>query len=268
MTQALTIFLRFLQRDLYIQRKYLNIYLINFVIIQPLIFAFQFAYLQSKIFFGASATTPEALTRISTIMFVGNILFIIMPLTYRLAVPLLFDFEGQRFVSYQLLLLNPRAVLLERIASATLITFGIIVPFYPLIRFLFPAQLDTSNTSWSLVMLLLLLASLTCCSYHYFVTCFLKKASQVVRLWPRANIPLALLGGFVVPLGVILQASPTWGRLVFLNPLIYITEGLRRAFTGSDEFLSVEICIVALLGFSFVFTVLALHYFKKRVDHI
>lgn len=268
MTHSFTTFLRFLQRDFYIQRKYLSIYIINFVFIQPLLFAFQFAYLQSKIFFGHMATTPEELTRISTIMFVGNILFIIMPLTYRLAIPLLFDFEGLKFVSYQISLLNPRLVLIERIFSSTLITFTIILPFYPFIRLLFPLQLDTSATSWPLVILLLFLASLTCCSYHYFVACFLKKSSQVIRLWPRANIPLVLLGGFVVPLNIILQASPTFGKLALLNPLIYITEGLRRAFTGSEQFLSIPLCIVALLGFSFVFTALALHYFKKRMDHI
>jgi ABC-2 type transport system permease protein len=159
-------------------------------------------------------------------------------------------------------------VLIERILSSTLITFCIILPFYPFIRLVFPAQLNTSAAHWPAVIALLFLASLTCCAYHFFIACFLKKPAQVIRLWPRFNIPMAMLGGFVVPWHAIMKASTILGYLVLLNPLIYITEGLRRAFTGNAQFLPVPVCIAALMAFSFVFIALALRCFKTRTDHI
>ena len=76
------------------------------------------------------------------------------------------------------------------------------------------------------------------------------------------------LGGFWAPLYIVQQSSTLLGYIVYLNPIIYLTEGLRRALLGDSAFLPVGVCVFALFGFSVLFTLLTFHFFKKKTDHI
>jgi hypothetical protein len=259
MNNSLALFFTFLQRDFYVQRKHVKEYLINYSILYPLICTFSFGYLQTNLFFGGQQVTT---------IIVGNALLMLMVLTYKINIKLLFDLNADRFIDYQITMLNPRLVLLERILFTALLTTAILVPFYPIAKLLLQDSFNTSHASWPQLGCMLFLSALMCSAYHMFVACLFKKPADTAHLWPRLNDPLLILGGFWVPLYFIAQLSPTASFIALLNPMMYVTEGLRYAVIGSSHFLPFTTCSLALLTFSALFTVLAWILFKKRTDHI
>jgi ABC-type polysaccharide/polyol phosphate export permease len=96
----------------------------------------------------------------------------------------------------------------------------------------------------------------------------MKNTRQISGLWIRVNIPLFVLGGFWVPWFTIFQVSNIAGYIVLLNPFIYVTEGLRRAITGSEFYFSIPTCIIGLLGFSALFYATACYAFNKKMDPV
>lgn len=261
-TQSLYIFTQFLRRDIIVFFQEVSDFFINNVLFFPLVFAFSFAYLQTNIFFGPGQE------KLGTMIFVGNILVIIMVMTYKQTIELLFDLVGNRFIDYQISILQPRLVILERIIFTTLFTFLMALPFYPVAKLALWHYIDTSHMQWGAFIIILFLGSLCCSAYHMLAACYMSSPSQITTLWARVNIVLITLGGFWIPLFVIKKFSTTLTYLVYLNPLIYISEGLRQAIIGGEQFLSINTCIGALCMYSVIFTLLALYYFKQRTDHI
>ncbi len=260
--RTLYLFLQFLKRDFYIHSKQIKSYLINYVISYPLTGAFAFAYLQTNIYFG----TGQA--RLGTMLFSGNILLVLMLITYKQTIELLFDLENNKFINYQISILHPRLVILERIIFTSLFTFALSLPYFPVAKLILWSHLDTSATSWPQLLVILYLGSLCCSAYHQLASLVLKSSSQITTLWARVNQVLLHLGGFWIPLYIVRAYSEWLGYVVYLNPLVYISEGLRQALLGGDQFLSFGQCASALIIFSVIFVLLTWRIFKKRVDHI
>ncbi len=259
--QTSLIFWHFFKRDWYVHAKKLPGMLLNYSLLYPAMYAICFAYLQARIYFGNDVKQ-------GTILFAGNILVVILLLSYKLTIDLLFDLQNNRFIDYQITILHPRLVILERILFASIFTFIMMVPFYPVSKLLLQHNLDTSHTSWPHVMLILYVGSLCCSAYHQYATLVLKYGNQITSLWARVNNTLIIFGGFWIPLHVMQKYSPLFARFILLNPALYITEGLRQAIIGGPEFLPFWRCIGMLLIFSVAFTLLSWYQFKKRVDHV
>lgn len=262
MNRTLGTFLQFLRRDFFVYSKDLKRFIVNFGILRPLFFSFSFAYIQVNLVF--KTQQPSFVT----MFLIGNAMLIIMILSFTMAAKLLFDFEQERFIDYQITLLPPRLVVLEQIFFYSLFTFLVMIPFFPLTKLLLRSNFSTVNASWLQAALILYIGSLCLSAYHFLVVTIMKDSNNIGSLWMRINIPMNILGGFWVPLHIIQQAVPLLSYLVYLNPLIYLTEGLRSAILGSPEFLSVWICASALSLFALLFTFLGLYFFKKKTDHI
>jgi ABC-2 type transport system permease protein len=260
--QSLRTFLYFIWRDCYVQSQNASHFIINNIMLYPIIQGITFLYLQPSILF------PERTASLNMILFIGNILLLMMVLSYRMTIPLLFDLDQDRFIDYQIRTLRPHLVLLERIIFTSLFTWLLLAPAFPLVGFYFPAYFDTSATSWWRVMLILYCGSLFCAAYHTFMACWLKSPRDIRRLWIRYNQILFQLGGYTIPWHIIDQTSPVLGYITRLNPMMYITEGLRQAFLNDARFFPYWQCIGGLLFASGCMTILAWRTFKKRVDHI
>ncbi len=260
--RSVLLFLQFLRRDIYIYKKRITKYIINFALIYPVLFSFCFGYIQANTYFGAMQKT------LGTIVFIGNILLIMIILTFTITSELLFDLANERFIDYQMSILHPRLVLLERIIFTSLFTFCMLLPFYPISKLILGNSFDTTHLSWPAIICMLYVSSLCCAAYHILAMCILKGPHLMTRFWMRINHPLFFFGGFRIPRNIMTEFSPLLGYLNLANPMIYVTEGLRQAAIGSTQFLPLWICIIALLIFSLLFTLFAFYFFKKRVDHI
>lgn len=261
-TRSLWTFLRFLQRDFQVYRSMLLRYIVNNVLILPILVTFNDGYMMQQTLFGSGDAG------LNTMRFAGSLLLPLLTLTFTLSIPLLFDFEHNRFIDYQITVLNPRLVLLERILFNTLFTFLLMAPFYLVSKLLLGSKFVTATTSWPSLFAMLFLGSLTAASYHILAMCVLPNSNMFLRLWARVSSPLFLLGGFAAPWKVLFEVSPAIARLMLCNPFMYISEGIRQAIIGGPQFFSLPLCMSMLVCFSALFYSAALWFFKKRLDHI
>ncbi len=261
--QTLSIFWQFMRRDLFVHKKDFIQHGVNAIIIQPLLFGFAFAYIQKTVYFGMSSTASYQ----GTLMFLGSMIIPIVVISNKLLAELLFDLEGNRFISYQMTILNPKLVLLQRIIFAFLYTTVLMVPFLPVASLIAGSHLDLHAINW-MSFIAIIMAGVLCCSSYNMLVLTLIKVSTLRSFWLRVNWPLINLGGFWVPLAVIKKFSPLLGYAALANPLTYILEGLRSAVTGSSDFMPVSLCCGVLLLFSLGCMSLACVTFKRRVDHI
>jgi len=260
--RSFMLFFQFLRRDFCRYKKQIKRYIVNFGIIRPLTFAISFAYIQANILFGTQQT------HISTIFLIGNSMMILMVLTFSLMARLLFDLETDRFVEYQITIINPQLLLVQRIVFATLFAFCISLPFFPMSKLILWNYIDTSHTSWPKLFLILFVGALCLSAYNLLCSTMLKNPKSITSLWMRVNIPLLVLGGLWTPMYIIQSTAPKLSYLLYLNPIMYITEGLRHAMLGKNSFFSIPTCIAGLLILTTVFTAFSFYFFKKRVDHI
>jgi hypothetical protein len=258
--QSANLFLQFLYRDLYVHTRQLLAHIVNYSIIYPALYMFGFAFLQTQIYFNGQA-------HIGAIVFSGTCLVPLLVMAFHVTFDLLFDLEKNRHIDFQITLLNPRLILIEQILFASLFTFFIMIPFFPLARIFVSSYIDLSNISWSSLFIILYLGSLCASAYHKLAAILLT-VQKISMFWTRVNHILLVLGGFWIPLHIVREFSPTLGFFLRFNPIIYLTEGLRQSVVGGSEFLPIWYCAVALLALSIMFTFLCFYFFKRRVDHI
>lgn len=260
--QTTKVLFYFMMRDFYSYRNKFKTYFFNYIFIYPPILCFSFAYLQTAIYFG----NHQAKT--GTMLFIGNVLLLTLFLCNRSCMELLFDLEGERYIDYQATLVDARLVLLQRIVFTSFFSFVVLLPFFPVSKLILQSHFNSTHTSWLMLMLILYLSCLCLASYMILVACVLKNSRNLSTFWKRVNIPLLFLGGFLVPWHIINQYSPMIGQIVYLNPFIYMTEGLRRAVIGGSQFFSYSTSISGLLTFTLIFTGASFYFFKKKTDYV
>lgn len=259
MKAYIKIFFAFLWRDFYVYGKRVTKYLLNYGFIGPVLYVITFAYLQPRVFFDSNVSVG-----IST--FIGNVSQILLSLTYTVISGVLYDLKKHKFTQYQLSLLPVRLFVLKEILFAALWGTFIAIPFFPIARVLLGSSFATEHISWPTVFLMLFLAALCCSSFLFLATSLLTRTDQTRQLWMRVNIPMIILGGFWVPWHIMYRFSPVLGKAVLINPLIYITEGLRQAIIGGPLYMSIAVCATVLVVFSIIFTLVGMQVFKRKVD--
>jgi hypothetical protein len=258
--KTIHIFITFLQRDLYVHTRQLRDHIINYSLIYPLMYMFCFAYLQTQIYFHGQTHT-------GAIVFAGTCLVPLVVMAYHITFDLLFDLEKNHHIDFQIMVLNPRLIIIEQILFSSLFTFLVMIPYFPLARIVASSCINLNHISWPSLYLILYCGSLCVSSYHKLAATLLT-VETISMFWTRINHILLVLGGFWIPLYTIRSFSPTLAFLLHFNPIVYLTEGLRQSIVGGNNFLPIHQCVAALLILSVIFTALACHYFKKRVDHI
>lgn len=256
------VFLQLLRRDVYAFGKRLTNYGINSFFITPFCSIVVFGYLQSSIYFG------EHKIQSGIVLIVGSLTFNMILLCYNFLTPFLYDLETERFIDFQLLQIKPRWLLFEMILFPALLSILLSLPFFALAALLLPGYFAHLNTHWLGLSIMIIASSLFASSYMMLSLCLIDKARNIRRFWLRVNWPLVVLGGLWIPWHLLKKFSPTLAYIDLANPILYITEGIRSALIGSDQFISYQICIFALLLFFCIFSVLAGYFFKRKMDHI
>lgn len=253
--------LEFFKRDFCITAAKLADYTVNYLIISPFIFNIGVGYLQAPLYF---AHDPTAFCMR---MLPGNLLILVMALTFRTAFDLLFDLENNKFISYQITLLNPRLILVERVIFGTVYTFCSVAPFFLIAKISLGQLFNTTATSWPAVFLVTLAGSFCCAAYHLLAICFIS-TKQVSMLWIRVNFFIIMLARLPIPIQQAKSYSALLSCAMYASPIGYFVEGINRALTGDERFfpLIVSISILCLTGIAC--TVISWFVFKKRIDHV
>lgn len=251
-----------LRRDFIANGERFKSYMINYWLIYPALYTFLYRYLQATVLF------PEDAQYWGAILYIGSMLLVILVVTYRIVVDILFDLEGDKFVNYQITLLSPTVLLCERIFFAALFAIIMVFPFYPFSCLLSGNINALYDVSWIASMGVIILSCLMVAAYQQMAVLLLNDSQNVSFLWARINNPLLAFGGLQMPLYIMRGFDQKLGLLAQCNPFMYVTEGLRQAMVGGKQFLSVEWCIIVLSIFSIAFISFAAILFKKRIDHI
>ena len=254
--------MRLLARDFYVFGKRIGNFGINYLLIYPLLAIVTFGYIQPGVYFGPGHT------KTSVILLVGTFAINMLSLCYTLMASFVFDLEHDRFIDYQISIVPSRILLIKMILFPALIASLISIPYFPLAYAILPSYFESLQSSWLGLMIVIVAASLYCASYIMMGLCIIKKATSIRQFWLRFNWPFVVLGGLWIPWYLLSKHYPTLGYISLLDPFTYFTEGVRSALIGSDQFISYTICIVALLGFFCMFSIVAIYFFKRKMDHV
>lgn len=259
-TQNLSIFSALMARDLRVLRQRLHNIVIDGLIL-VCVTVLIFGYLLPKLGMPAKLIGP---------IFLGNSLsFFLASLGYAFATRMVYDLKFDRFIEYFLTLPLPKRwlfvyflssfIIETSIVTLPLVTFGIILlgnNFGPIngsfITFLF---------IYFLVLLfwaLFFLGSSFIFSYQWFKN----------NLWARRLTPLFMLSPAFFTFKSISLIIPVGAKLMLLNPLTYLIEGLRGALLGGTDYLPLNTCFIGISLTLICMAIRLYHGFHKQLDPV
>jgi ABC-2 type transport system permease protein len=234
-------------------------------VMQPLLFAFVFAYVLPKIGsgFGGGGTGVS----FSTILVPGLMgSMFLMQGMFGTTMPLVMEFSWQRTIEDRALAPVPiRVLAIQKItAGAIQAVIGAAIVF-PVVYWVHaPGQgphVDVTNW-FLLIVVMVFAATLTASMGLWLGTVVDPRKMQMV--FAVILLPLTMLGCVYYPWSA-LHAIRWLQIVVLINPMVYMTEGLRAALTPNLGHMPLWAILVALIGGTAVFGSLAVRTFRNRV---
>lgn len=254
-----------LLRDLTVLDKSLGEFLHN-TVTQPLLLVFVFTYLLPRIGQGMGGGTEAGASRFASLLMAGLIAqAMAFQGIFRVAVPLAREIDVTKEIEG--IMLAPTSVYVvaaEKIFfGAVLALFGAMVVF-PVAAYL-PATPVYLLIDWPVLLTLTPLACLTSAALGLTLGTVLKPSS-VPLLSGTLALPLAFGGAIFFTWGS-LDPVPWLKYLVLVNPIVYMSEGLRAAlFSGAGvDHMPLWAVYGALAGSAVVFGIVGARGFKRRV---
>jgi ABC-2 type transport system permease protein len=237
-------------------------------VMQPLLFAFVFAYVLPKIGsgFGTGAGAASGLT-FSTILVPGLMgSMFLMQGMFGTTMPLVMEFSWQRTIEDRALAPVPiRVLAIQKITAGAIQAFIGAAIVFPVVYWVHaPGQgPHIEVTSWFLLAAVMVFSStLTASMGLWLGTVVDPRKMQMV--FAVVLLPLTMLGCVYYPWSA-LHAIRWLQILVLINPMVYMTEGLRAALTPSIGHMPLWAIMLALVGGTAVFGYLGIRSFRNRV---
>lgn len=259
-----SIFWSFCYRDILVYGRRWNYYALNYMLLYPLNYLISECFIAPRVLMQSASQAELFMITLLT----GNVMMIMISLSFNLLSPLLYDMEQTRTIDFIMTRLTPSLYVLQRICFAASVMSFCLLPFFVISKCLFGSHFNTSHANWPLVMLLLSVSAWMIASYTICALSLLRSTQQFGTLWIRINIPLFVLGGFWAPWHIMYKTSALLGTLTLANPMLYVTEGLRSALTNSKQFLPAYACLIALIFFSAIFYVTACRALRTKLDPV
>jgi len=258
-----------LARDLRVIRREFGSFIIR-LIMQPLLFVFVFAYVLPKIGAGlggapSGAAAATGLT-FSTILVPGLIAVSVnFQGVQAVALPLVRDFSYSKEIEDRVLAPVPVWVVgLGKILSGALqAIFAAFIVLPIVVSVHAPGQAPQLQPNWLAFVVVLIFASTLMSSLGLLLGTVIDP-NKINLLFSVVILPITFLGCVYYPWAA-LGTIPWLQALVCLNPLVYVSEGLRWALTPQLGHMPVWAVSLALVGGSIVFTLLSLRTFTRRV---
>lgn len=260
-------FVALLLRDVRVLRRNLPQFLIR-TVMQPLLFTFVFAYVFPKIGQGIGGPSgADGGPSFSTILVPGLIaVAIIFQGIQAVALPLVQEFSFTKEIEDRVL--APMSVGLvgfgKVVAGAlqAILSAFVVFPIVMVVHAKGEAP-DVNIANPLLFVVVLLLAGLLGASFGLLIgTSFAPQ--QVPLIFSIIVLPLTLLGCIYYPWAT-LDPIPWLKYAVLLNPLVYMSEGMRAALTPDQPHMNVAAVLLAMTAATAVLLVQSLRKFRLRV---
>src|SRR5438067_13700736 len=260
-SSARTAFGALLLRDLAVLRKEIWMFL-GRTIVQPFLLIFVFAYVFPKI--GQGVGGVRGATGFSTLL-VGGVIAssMIFQGVQAVALPLVQDFGYTREIEDRVLAPMPVwAVALEKVASGAIQAVIAALVVFVLATFI-PATPVHLSIHWFYLVTILPLAAAMSAALGLSIGTRVEPR-QVPLIFSLLVLPMTFLGAVYYPWKN-LTPLPWLKTLVLVNPLIYVSEGMRASLTNGVPHMALWAIYLALIGFTALFWKLGIDGFKKRV---
>ncbi len=250
-----------LLRDLAVLRRQLHIFLAR-TVVQPLLLVFVFAHVFPQISqgVGGSAGAP----RFTTVLVPGVVaLAIVINGVQAVAVNLVGEIGHEREINDRVLAPLPVSlVALEKILYGALegLLAGLVV--FP-IAAVIPATPLSLDPTWAVLLTVVPLACVASAALGLALGTALEPRS-LTFLFNIVLLPLTMLGGLFYPWAD-LETIPWLQVAVLVNPLTYMSEGLRAALVTDVPHLPLLAVYLPLAVFAIGFAVLGVRGFRRRV---
>jgi ABC-2 type transport system permease protein len=243
-------------------------------VMQPLLFAFVFAYVMPKIGSGFSVAAGSGAhgaaagtVNFATILVPGLMgSMFLMQGMFGTTMPLVMEFSWQRTIEDRALAPVPiRVLAIQKITAGAIQAFIGATIVFPVVYWVHaPGEGPHIHvTNWFLLAVVMVAASALTASLGLWLgTVVDPRKMQMV--FAVILLPLTMLGCVYYPWSA-LHAIRWLQIVVLINPMVYMTEGLRAALTPSLGHMPLWAILVALIGGTLVFGSLAVRTFRNRV---
>jgi ABC-2 type transport system permease protein len=242
-------------------------------VMQPLMFAFVFAYVLPKIGSGFSigsagaGAAAKGGVNFSTILVPGLMAsMFLMQGMFGTTMPLVMEFSWQRTIEDRALAPVPiRVLAVQKITAGAIQAFlgaAIVFPIVLLVHA--PGQGPHVHvTNWFLFALIMIASAAMTASLGLLLGT-LVDPRKMQMVFAVVLLPLTMLGCVYYPWSAL--HSIRWLQiLVLVNPMVYMAEGLRAVLTPSIGHMPLWAVLIALLGGTLVFGALGVRTFRNRV---
>jgi ABC-type multidrug transport system permease subunit len=244
-------------------------------VMQPLLFVFVFAYVFPKIgggFMlggGAAAAGAKATGSVNfaTILVPGLMAsMLLMQGIMAVTFPLVMEFSWQRTIEDRALAPVPIGVLaVQKIIAGAVQSFIGAVIVFPIVLFVHAAGQapHVHVTNWAMFLLILVAASLLTAALGLLLGTIMDPR-KMQMLFAVVLLPATMLGCVYYPWSALHHIR--WLQIVVLiNPMVYMSEGLRAVLTPMLGHMPMWGVLLALVGGTVVFGYLGTRTFTKRV---
>ncbi len=266
LTQYARAFAGLFLRDLHVLRRELFPFVIR-VCMNPLLFLFVFTYVIPHMNANAAMNPTGAMAgnAFSTILLPGLMAVAIMfSGIAAVALPLAQEFGITREIDDRVMCPLPvAAVAIEKICFSAVQSVIAACIVYPLAYYVPAVHPTTHIANWPFLILVVALASLTAGALGLTIGTSVKP-QQIGLIFGVVVIPITFLGCVYYPWAALTQLR--WLQIgVLLNPIVYMSEGLRAAVTPSLPHMNPSLIVGMLVASLCLLTWLGIRGFLRRV---
>ncbi|MEP6689689.1 MAG: ABC transporter permease [Gemmatimonadaceae bacterium] len=252
---ATRVFGALLMRDIRVARRELPFFLIR-TTMQPLLFIIVFGYLLPKMNFMAKSYTSALLPGILAVSLAFSSI-------QSVALPMVTDFGWTREIEDRLLApVAIEVIAMEKVVAGVL--QGVVAALFvlPLARLIMGPIEALTLSHAGMVLVITLLGAGVFSSLGLLMGTAISP-QQIGLMFSVVLAPMIFFGCAYYPWQG-LSAVPAMKYAVLINPLVYVSEGMRAVLTPGLPHMHLGIVVVALLAITAVFWVLGLRSFVKR----
>jgi len=238
-------------------------------VMQPLLFVFVFAYVFPKIGggFNLGGAAAAGSVNFATILVPGLMAsMLLMQGIMAVTFPLVMEFSWQRTIEDRALAPVPISVLaIQKISAGAVQSFLGALIVFPIVLLVHASGQAPSVhvTSWALFAVILVFASLLTSTLGLLLGTIMDPR-KMQMLFAVILLPATMLGCVYYPWSALHHIR--WLQiLVLINPMVYMSEGLRAVLTPTLPHMPMWGVLLALVGGTVVFGYLGTRTFTKRV---
>ena len=238
-------------------------------VMQPLLFVFVFAYVFPKIGggFNLGGAAAAGSVNFATILVPGLMAsMLLMQGIMAVTFPLVMEFSWQRTIEDRALAPVPISVLaIQKISAGAVQSFLGALIVFPIVLLVHASGQAPSVdvTNWALFAVILVFASLLTSALGLLLGTIMDPR-KMQMLFAVILLPATMLGCVYYPWSALHHIR--WLQiLVLINPMVYMSEGLRAVLTPTLPHMPMWGVLLALVGGTVVFGYLGTRTFTKRV---